>query len=339
MDSTGRADAAGHSRAACWSSAAATSVSKSAPSTPHSGRRIVVVEFTDGLLPTADRDLVKPVEDRLRKRFEAIHLNTKVASLQPTDKGIVATLEGKDVPAEETFDRVLVSVGRRPNSAGLGLDKAGVNVTDRGYIPVDKQRRTNIQNIYALGDVAEEPGLAHKATAEAKVAVEAILGESAAFEPRAIPAVVFTDPEIAWAGLTEREATEKDIRFEKFVFPLGGIRPRDDARAQRRSDQAARRSGDATRARHRHRRRRRRRDDLRGRAGDRNGRCRSRRRRQHSPASDAVGDNHGRGGTGVWQRHAHSETAQGAKVTKPCVLATSSSPASRLCAGRSCERH
>lgn len=183
------------------------------------GSKVVVVEFTEGLLPTADRDLVKPVEDKLRKRFEAIHLNTKVAALKPSDAGIIATLEGKDVPAEEMFDRVLVSVGRRPNSANLGLDKANVNVNDRGYIPVDKQRRTNVAHIYALGDVAEEPGLAHKATAEAKVAVEAILGDPGAFEPRAIPAVVFTDPEIAWAGLTEREANEQGIKFEKAVFP------------------------------------------------------------------------------------------------------------------------
>jgi dihydrolipoamide dehydrogenase len=183
------------------------------------GTKVVVVEFTDGLLPTADRDLVKPLEARLQKRFEAIYLNTKVASLQPTDKGIVATLEGKDVPGQETFDRVLVSVGRRPNSEGLALDKAGVKSTDRGYIPVDKQRRTNVPHIFALGDVAEEPGLAHKATAEAKVAIETILGEPSAFEPRAIPAVVFTDPEIAWAGLTERDANEKGIRYEKMSFP------------------------------------------------------------------------------------------------------------------------
>ncbi|MSR51908.1 MAG: dihydrolipoyl dehydrogenase [Gemmataceae bacterium] len=183
------------------------------------GTKIVVVEFTDGLLATADRDLVKPLETRLRKNFEAIHLNTKVASLKPTNKGILATLEGKDVQGEEMFDRVLVSVGRRPNSANMNLDKAGVHVTDRGYIPVDMQRRTNVPHIFALGDVAEEPGLAHKATAEAKVAVETILGEPSAFEPRAIPAVVFTDPEIAWAGLTEREAAEKSIRFEKMSFP------------------------------------------------------------------------------------------------------------------------
>ncbi|HEX3151540.1 MAG TPA: dihydrolipoyl dehydrogenase [Gemmataceae bacterium] len=183
------------------------------------GTKIVIVEFTDGLLPTADRDLVKPLETRLKARFEAIHLNTKVASLQPTDKGIIATLEGKDVPAQEIFDRVLVSVGRRPNSAGMSLDKAGVNVSERGYIPVDRQRRTSVPHIFALGDVAEEPGLAHKATAEAKVAVETILGEPSAFEPRAIPAVVFTDPELAWAGLTERDAAEKNIRFEKMMFP------------------------------------------------------------------------------------------------------------------------
>ncbi len=183
------------------------------------GSQVTVVEFTDGLLPTADRDLVKPLEDRLRKRFAAIYLNTKVASLKPTPAGIVAALEGKDVPAEVTFDRVLVSVGRRPNSAGLGLDAAGVEMNERGHIKIDKQRRTNVPHILAIGDVAEEPGLAHKATAEAKTAVETILGQPAAFEPRAIPAVVFTDPEIAWAGITEREAQEKNIRYEKLTFP------------------------------------------------------------------------------------------------------------------------
>lgn len=183
------------------------------------GSKVTVVEFTDGLLPTADRDLVKPVEDRLRKKFEAIYLNTKVASLQPTPQGIVATLEGKDVPSQITFDRVLVSVGRRPNSAGLGLEAAGVEMNERGHIKIDKQRRTNVPNILAIGDVAEEPGLAHKATAEAKTAVETILNQPAAFEPRAIPAVVFTDPEIAWAGITEKEAQDKGVRYEKLAFP------------------------------------------------------------------------------------------------------------------------
>ena len=125
----------------------------------------------------------------------------------------------KDVPAELTFDRVLVSVGRRPNSANLGLDKAGVKANDRGYIPIDRQRRTNVPHIYAIGDVGEEPGLAHKATAEARVAVEAILGEPAEWSPRAIPAVIFTDPEIAWAGLTEKDAQAQNVPHEVLKFP------------------------------------------------------------------------------------------------------------------------
>ena len=183
------------------------------------GSKIVVVEFTDGLLPTADRDLVRPLEARLREQFEAIHLNTKVAALAAKGNGIVATLEGKDVPASETFDRVLISVGRRPNSAGLGLEKTKVQMDERGYIKVDLQRRTSEPHILAVGDVAGEPGLAHKATAEAKVAVETLLGEPGEFSPRAIPAVVFTDPEIAWAGLTELDAKAQNIPFEKLTFP------------------------------------------------------------------------------------------------------------------------
>jgi dihydrolipoamide dehydrogenase len=183
------------------------------------GTKIVVVEFTDGLLPTADRDLVRPLEKILREQFEAIHLNTKVASLQATPQGIVAALERKDVPPSETFDRVLISVGRRPNSAGFGLEKTKVQLDERGYIKVDPQRRTTEPHILAIGDVAGEPGLAHKATAEAKVAVETLLGEPAEFAPRAIPAVVFTDPELAWAGLTERDAREQNVPFEKLVFP------------------------------------------------------------------------------------------------------------------------
>lgn len=183
------------------------------------GSAVTVVEFTDGLLPLADRDLVKPLDDRLKKKFAAIYLNTKVASLNPTAAGVIATLEGPDVPAELTFDRVLISVGRRPNSGGLSLETTKVQVNNRGFIPVDKQRRTSEPHIFAIGDVAEEPGLAHKATAEAKVAVDVIRGEPAAFEPQAIPAVVFTDPEIAWAGLTEREAKEKNIPYERHGFP------------------------------------------------------------------------------------------------------------------------
>jgi dihydrolipoamide dehydrogenase len=159
------------------------------------------------------------LETKLRKEFEAVYLNTKVAAIEAKPEGIVATLEGKDVPPQATFDRVLVSVGRRPNSANLALEKAGVKLDERGFIPVDRQRRTSVPHIYAIGDVAGEPMLAHKATAEARVAVEAIIGEPAEWQPRAIPAVIFTDPEIAWAGLTETEAKQQDVPHEVLKFP------------------------------------------------------------------------------------------------------------------------
>jgi dihydrolipoamide dehydrogenase len=183
------------------------------------GSRVTVVEALDGILPLADRDLVTVLEKKLRGEFEAIHVNTKVAKLEATRDGIVATLEGKDVPGQVTFDRVLVSVGRRPNFADLGLDKAGVRQDERGFITVDRQRRTNVPNIQAIGDVAGEPGLAHKATAEARVAVEVLLGEPAEWNPRAIPAVIFTDPEIAWAGLTQKEAEAQTVPHEVLKFP------------------------------------------------------------------------------------------------------------------------
>src|SRR5262249_36323894 len=150
------------------------------------GTKVTVVEFLDTILSMADRDLVSPLEKKLRAEFEAIYVNTKVAAVKATPGGIVATLEGKDVPAELTFDRVLGSVGRRPNFANLGLDKAGVKQDDRGFVVVDAQRRTNVPHIQAIGDIAGEPGLAHKATAEARVAVEVLLGEPAEWSPRAI---------------------------------------------------------------------------------------------------------------------------------------------------------
>ncbi|MBX9627003.1 MAG: dihydrolipoyl dehydrogenase [Gemmataceae bacterium] len=183
------------------------------------GTKITVVEALDGILPLADRDLVAPLEKKLRAEFAAIYLNTKVARLEATKDGIVATLEGKDVPGQVTFDRVLVSVGRRPNFANLGLDKAGVKQDERGYVLVDKQRRTNVSHIQAIGDIAGEPGLAHKATAEARVAVEVLAGEPAAWDPRAIPAVIFTDPEIAWAGLTQKDAEAQNVPHEVLKFP------------------------------------------------------------------------------------------------------------------------
>jgi len=183
------------------------------------GTKVTVVEAMDGLVLAADRDLVRVLETKLKKEFASIYLNTKVAALKATPSGIIATLEGKDVPGELTFDRVLVAVGRRPNAAPLKLENAGLRTDERGFIPVDGQRRTAVPHISAIGDVAGEPGLAHKATAEARVAVEAILGEPAEWNPRGIPAVIFTDPEIAWVGLTEKEAIAGNIPHDVMKFP------------------------------------------------------------------------------------------------------------------------
>jgi dihydrolipoamide dehydrogenase len=181
------------------------------------GSDVTVVELADGLIPGADRDLVKPLAKRIGERYAAIHLNTKVESVQAQDDGLRATFSG-DVP-DAVFDRILVAVGRIPNGAGLGLDTAGVTVDERGFVPVDAQQRTNIPHIYAIGDVAGGPMLAHKATAEGHVAAEVVAGHPAAFEPRGIPSVAYTDPEVAWVGLTETEAKDQGIAYEKSVFP------------------------------------------------------------------------------------------------------------------------
>jgi dihydrolipoamide dehydrogenase len=183
------------------------------------GSDVSVVELTDGLLPGVDRDLVKPLERRLRNLFEGIFLNTKVVSLSDQGDSIEVAVEG-DVPEKvRRFSRVLLSVGRRPNSDGLGLEKTKVQVDPHGFITVDPQRRTADPHILAIGDVAGQPMLAHKASHEGKVAVEALAGQAAAFEPQAIPAVVFTDPEIAWAGLTETEAKQQGRQVEVAQFP------------------------------------------------------------------------------------------------------------------------
>jgi dihydrolipoamide dehydrogenase len=182
------------------------------------GSRVTVVELTDGLLPGVDRDLVEPLADRLEGLFDKIHLNTLVQGLAETPKGIRATLTGEGVEPEQVFDRVLVAVGRRPYTTGLGLENTRVKV-ERGFVLVNEQRRTTEEHIYAIGDVAGEPMLAHKATYEGKVAVEALLGERVAYEPRAVPAVVFTDPEIAWCGLTETEAKKQNREVKVSRFP------------------------------------------------------------------------------------------------------------------------
>ena len=186
------------------------------------GSRVSVVEMTDGLLPGADRDLVAVLQKRVEKLFAAIMLNTKVARLVDDKSGIKVTFEGS-APGEQTFDRVLVAIGRRPNSKIPGLDKTAVKIDARGFVEHDGQRRTAEPTIFAIGDVAGEPMLAHKASHEARVAVEAIQGHKAVFEPLAIPAVVFTDPEIAWTGLTEAQALAEKRDIEVAKFPWGAL--------------------------------------------------------------------------------------------------------------------
>jgi dihydrolipoamide dehydrogenase len=189
------------------------------------GTRVTVVEMLPGLLPGADRDLVLPLHKRLEKMFEGILLNMTVASVKDEGNGIRATLKGQDGNAQEKiFDRVLVSVGRKPNSEIPGLEKTRVQVGQRGFIQVNKQLQTNDSSIYAIGDVVGEPMLAHKASHEGRVAVEAIAGHKVAFEPNAIPAVVFTDPEVAWCGLTETQAQNenRDIKVAKFPWAASG---------------------------------------------------------------------------------------------------------------------
>jgi dihydrolipoamide dehydrogenase len=185
------------------------------------GSRVSVVELTDGLLPGVDRDLVRPLHKRLEQDFAAIYLRSKVVYNDPKDGFVEVKFEGEAPEPLQRFGRVLVSIGRRPNSGGLGLENTKVETDGRGFVLADNQQRTADPHILAIGDVAGQPMLAHKASHQGKVAVEALLGEPAVFEPRAIPAVVFTDPEIAWAGLTETEAKQQGRRVEVARFPWG----------------------------------------------------------------------------------------------------------------------
>ena len=183
------------------------------------GSDVSVVELSDGLIQGCDRDIVRPLHKRMEKRFENIWLNTKVTGIDSKKEGVVVHFEGEDVPAEMTFDRVLVAVGRKPNGHKIDAEKAGVNVTEHGFINVDKQMKTNAGHIYAIGDIVGQPMLAHKATHEGKVAAEVIAGEKVEFQAMTIPSVAYTDPEIAWAGITEDEAKLQNIEIQKAVFP------------------------------------------------------------------------------------------------------------------------
>ncbi len=183
------------------------------------GSEVTVVELLDQLMPGADADLVRPLQQRLAKRYAGIHLKVKVAKIEAGKKGLTATFEGDKAPEPQTYDRVLVAIGRSANGGKINAQAAGVNVTDRGFIPVDKQMRTNVPHIFAIGDLVGQPMLAHKATHEGKVAAEVAAGEKSEFVARVIPSVAYTDPEIAWVGLTETEAKQKGIAYGVGKFP------------------------------------------------------------------------------------------------------------------------
>ena len=183
------------------------------------GVRVSVVELTDTLMPGCDRDLVRPLEKRIKARYAAIMTGTKVTGIKALKGGIKVSFEGKNAPDKpQTYDRVLVAVGRKPNGEAIGAVAAGVRV-ERSFIPVDRQQRTNVQHIFAIGDIVGQPMLAHKATHEGKVAAEVASGEKSAFDARVIPSVAYTDPEIAWVGLTEDQAKAEGVSYEKGVFP------------------------------------------------------------------------------------------------------------------------
>ncbi len=183
------------------------------------GAKVSVVELSSGLIPGVDRDVVRPLERRIKKRYENIYLNTKVTAIEPADDGLVCSFEGKGAPEKDTFDRVLVSIGRTPNGKLIDAEKAGIAVNDWGFIEVDKQQRTNVDHIYAIGDIVGQPMLAHKATHEGKVAAQNIAGEKSFFDARTIPSVAYTDPEVAWMGKTEDECKKEGLTYHKGVFP------------------------------------------------------------------------------------------------------------------------
>jgi dihydrolipoamide dehydrogenase len=183
------------------------------------GSKVSVVELMDQLMPGADLDLVKPLEKRLRKRYEQILLGVKVQGVEALPEGLRVSFSGTGAPTPQIYDRVLVAVGRRPNGSGIGAEAAGLTVDPRGFLSVDRQMRTSQPHIFAIGDIVGQPMLAHKATHEGKVAAEVIAGEKRAFDARVIPSVAYTDPEVAWVGLTESEAKAKGIEYQKGSFP------------------------------------------------------------------------------------------------------------------------
>jgi dihydrolipoamide dehydrogenase len=183
------------------------------------GSEISVVELMDQIIPGCDNDLVTPLYRRIKKQYKNIWLETKVAAIEKDKDGLKVSFEGKGAPESDVFDAVLVAVGRRPNGKLIGAELAGINVDDLGFIAVDKQQRTNVSHIFAIGDIAGNPMLAHKASHEGKVAAEVAAGHKSAFDALTIPAVAYTDPEVAWMGLTENQAKKQGIEYDKASFP------------------------------------------------------------------------------------------------------------------------
>jgi dihydrolipoamide dehydrogenase len=183
------------------------------------GSEIHVVELMDQIIPGCDKDLVTPLLRRIKKQYKNIWLETRVTAIEPQKDGLKVSFEGKGAPESELFDAVLVAVGRRPNGKLIGADAAGITVNEQGFIPVDKQQRTNVPHIFAIGDIVGNPMLAHKASHEGKVAAEVAAGHKAGFDALTIPSVAYTDPEIAWMGLSENQAKQQGIDYEKAVFP------------------------------------------------------------------------------------------------------------------------
>jgi len=183
------------------------------------GSQVSIVELSEGLIPGCDRDLVRPLQKRLEKRFADIMVNTRVAKLEPRPDGVHVSFEGEQAIEAQVYDRVLVAIGRRPNGKSIGCEAAGVFVDEQGFIPVDKQMRTNVPHIFAVGDIVGQPMLAHKAVHQGKTAAEVIAGCEVEFQALAIPSVAYTDPEVAWAGITESEAKARGIEIEKASFP------------------------------------------------------------------------------------------------------------------------
>ena len=183
------------------------------------GAKVTVVELMDQIIPGADKDIVTPLMKRISKQYEAIHLKAKVTKVDANGQGLTVHFEGGSAPATDTFDRILVAVGRRPNGKLIGAENAGIAVDAHGFIPVDRQMRTNVPHIFAIGDIVGQPMLAHKAVHEGKVAAETTAGKNAFFDAKVIPSVAYTDPEVAWVGMTENEARAKGLKYGKGVFP------------------------------------------------------------------------------------------------------------------------